>query len=111
MNRNNEKNVVATICRISQEYDYSNQQDIKRILSTIQNNALFQNTSFGMRYINRLLSISKGTASSGCILCGKQANNRVVCDVCISTINEYTNNRNNNNTKCYFANPSQCDSI
>ena len=93
MNRNNEKNVVATICRISQEYDYSNQQDIKRILSTIQNNALFQNTSFGMRYRNRLLSISKGTASSGCILCGKQANNRVVCDVCISMINQYTNNR------------------
>ena len=54
MNRNNEKNVVATICRISQEYDYSNKQDLKSILSTIQNNALFQNTSFGMRYINRL---------------------------------------------------------
>lgn len=89
MAKEDEKNVAAAICKMSQDYDYHNIQDVKDILSKIGNNKLFQQTMFGMRYINRLATMIAGSASSSCILCGKHADNQVMCSTCMNTISPY----------------------
>lgn len=89
MSKEEEKNVVAAIGRLSQEYNYSNEEDVKAILDKIGNNKLFQQSPFGMRYINRLSVLGSGMAPSSCILCGKHAENQVICNICMNTIGQY----------------------
>ena len=89
MTREEEQKVVATICKLSNEYDYNNPQDVKAILNKVSKNASFQHSNFGMRYITRLSMINAGVAPATCILCGKPAENQMICDTCMKTINQY----------------------
>lgn len=89
MTREEEQKVVATICKLSNEYDYNNPQDVKAILNKVSKNASFQHSNFGTRYISRLSMINAGGAPATCILCGKPAENQMICDTCMKTINQY----------------------
>ena len=90
MNREDEKRIVATICRLSQEYDYQNMQDVNRVLKLVGNNQLFSQSGYGKRYIDRLSAVNEGIASDDCVLCGKKAADRVICDNCRHIADRYT---------------------
>ena len=88
MDRENEKRVVEEICLMSETYDYSDTDDIEKVLSKVNNIDYFKESVFGKRYIQRLTMLSTGLEATDCVLCGKGAVNRVVCNTCMQKLGE-----------------------
>ncbi len=82
MEINNEKNVMKAVCKLADHYTFNNLQDVTKILAKAKSNAVFRQTKVGTAFIQRLMELSSGGASSDCIYCGNSARNRVICDDC-----------------------------
>ena len=94
MKRDNERQAILEIAKISQMVDYSNTKQIISLLDKFSNRSKVADSIFGVRYVKRLESLLRDGEECSCVLCGKEASNKVVCQECIeklSPLNELDN--------------------
>ncbi len=89
MTKEIEKRVLIAVGQYSNLYDYNNADDVKTIIDEISKDDLFTQSVFGKKYINRLALAKEGIAPQNCVICSSPAENRVVCDSCLSKIGSY----------------------
>lgn len=85
MAEENAKRDIATIIKLSNQFDYSNKKADKQILKMIEQKDILK-SAYGHRYIHRLEDIINGGKFDDiCIICeANTATNQVVCDKCMT---------------------------
>jgi len=71
----------------SNTYDYTDIADLNTVLTSLYDDGAFIQSVFGKKYIARIRAIlGKENTDNSCVLCGKDAENGVVCKTCIEKV-------------------------
>ena len=72
--------------RLTSKYDFTKMEVVESILR-LENERQILDSVFGKRFKSRIFDIAAGVNSdSSCVICGNQAENHVICQHCIETI-------------------------
>ena len=81
--------------RLTSKYDFSRMEVVEGILR-LENERQILGSVFGKRFKARIFDIAAGQAvDESCVICGQHADNKVICQHCLSTIgdSEYAKNK------------------
>ncbi len=81
--------------RLTSKYDFSRMEVVEGILR-LENERQILGSVFGKRFKTRIFDIAAGQAvDESCVICGQHADNKVICQHCLSTIgdSEYAKNK------------------
>ncbi|SFO41018.1 hypothetical protein SAMN05216351_10910 [Pseudobutyrivibrio sp. JW11] len=74
--------------RLTSKYDFSRMEVVEGILR-LENERQILGSVFGKRFKTRIFDIAAGQAvDENCVICGQHADNKVICQHCLSTIGE-----------------------
>lgn len=74
--------------RLTSKYDFSRMEVVEGILR-LENERQILGSVFGKRFKARIFDIAAGQAvDESCVICGQHADNKVICQHCLSTIGE-----------------------
>lgn len=84
-----EKSAILEIINLTDDIDFEEDGIVKEALNVALDIEGLDTTQFGRRFISRLSAMNKGNCQNdNCVLCGKPATSKVVCQVCISNLKE-----------------------
>ena len=85
--------------RLTSKYDFSRMEVVEGILR-LENERQILGSVFGKRFKTRIFDIAAGQAvDESCVICGQHADNKVICQHCLSTIGESDYAKNKIKTK------------
>ena len=85
--------------RLTSKYDFSRMEVVEGILR-LENERQILGSVFGKRFKTRIFDIAAGQAvDENCVICGQHADNKVICQHCLSTIGESDYAKNKIKTK------------
>ncbi|SEK98502.1 hypothetical protein SAMN02910377_02368 [Pseudobutyrivibrio ruminis] len=85
--------------RLTSKYDFSRMEVVEGILR-LENERQILGSVFGKRFKTRIFDIAAGQAvDETCVICGQHADNKVICQHCLSTIGESDYAKNKIKTK------------
>ena len=85
--------------RLTSKYDFSRMEVVEGILR-LENERQILGSVFGKRFKTRIFDIAAGqTVDESCVICGQHADNKVICQHCLSTIGESDYAKNKIKTK------------
>lgn len=85
--------------RLTSKYDFSRMEVVEGILR-LENERQILGSVFGKRFKTRIFDIAAGqVVDENCVICGQHADNKVICQHCLSTIGESDYAKNKIKTK------------
>ncbi|GEM_PF-6160720 len=79
---------ILYMVRLTTSYDFTKKEVVDGIL-TLENERQILGSVFGKRFKARISDISNGRENDGtCVICGKPAENHVICKHCLDTVGE-----------------------
>ena len=97
------------MAKITSKYDLTNMEVVEEILR-LENERRILDSVFGKRFKRRIFDIAAGVnKDESCVICGKPAENHIICNHCLETIDDSPYAKSKDSVKAKAASKAKTD--